>query len=182
MRRIRATIRVLRAFLASAVLGFGGMLAATLLVPVLFGDQVMLTVMSGSMEPTIHTGDVVVDRQIAPLDARVGDIVTFTNPENPGMLLTHRVRDIRLVDGAVQFETRGDANNNSEIWVVPKEGTIGVVKHRLHRLGYALVWARGRQGQLLLVVVPALALAASLLVSIWRRPDRRGSSADAPPA
>ena len=40
-------------------------------------------VLSGSMEPTIATGDVVVVDKIAPLEARVGDVVTFRSPENP---------------------------------------------------------------------------------------------------
>ena len=39
--------------------------------------------MSGSMQPAIHTGDVVVDESIAPAEARVGDVVTFKDPTPP---------------------------------------------------------------------------------------------------
>ena len=42
------------------------------------------TVMSGSMEPRIHTGDVVAEERIAPRDMRSGDIVTFQDPDVRG--------------------------------------------------------------------------------------------------
>jgi signal peptidase I len=77
---------------ASFGLVAGLLLALTL--PRLFGMPV-LVVLSGSMEPALATGDVVIESRISPLDEKVGDVVTVRDPERPERLITHRVRSIR---------------------------------------------------------------------------------------
>ena len=145
---------------------FGGLLLAVG-VPNLFHAK-SLTVMSGSMEPTIGTGDVVVARQIPPMDARVGDIVTFRDPLNHDRLITHRVREIHVLQNKVIFVTKGDANTSTEHWVVPVDGTIGRVAFHVPRLGYFMVWIHSTFGLLLLIVLPTLVLGASELWNLWR--------------
>jgi signal peptidase I len=148
-----------------------------------------LTVMSGSMQPTIGTGDVVVARQTSPMDVRVGDIVTFRDPLNDARLITHRVREMHVQGGLVMFVTKGDANTGTEQWVVPKDGTIGRVAFHVPKLGYLMVWIRSTVGLLLVIVMPTLLLGASELWRIWRprgahEPgsgwDRRDRSPDVP--
>ena len=123
MKRI---VRPTALLLGWIILGaFGGLLLAVGL-PNLFHAK-SLTVMSGSMEPTISTGDVVVAQQISPMDARVGDIVSFRDPLEHDRVITHRVRVIHVVKDKVEFVTKGDANTNTEHWAVPEDGTIGRV-------------------------------------------------------
>jgi signal peptidase len=55
--------------------------------PLALGDHPR-TDLSGSMEPTIAPGDVVIDQEIRPSEAQVGDIVTFRDPEDEHKLLT----------------------------------------------------------------------------------------------
>jgi signal peptidase len=132
------------------------------------------------MEPAIATGDVVVNRPIAPLDARVGDVITFRDPGDASRFITHRVRHIRARDGRVAFVTKGDANNSTERWAVPVDGEIGRVDYRVPRLGYALFWTRGRYAKLGLITIPALLLGAMTLGRIWglrRRDLSRGLTA-----
>ena len=86
-------------------------------VPYLFGER-SLTVLSGSMEPQLHVGDVVVVDQVPPLDVRVGDIVTFRDPEDASRLITHRVREIDVNGSDVAFVTKGDANTSVEHWKI----------------------------------------------------------------
>ncbi len=50
------------------------------------------TVLSGSMEPAISTGDVVVNERVGPLETRPGDVLTFRDPTRQGRLITHRLR------------------------------------------------------------------------------------------
>jgi signal peptidase I len=145
---------------------FGGLLLAVG-VPNLFHAK-SLTVMSGSMEPTIGTGDVVVARQIPPMDARVGDIVTFRDPLKHDRLITHRVREIHVLQNKVLFVTKGDANTSTEHWVVPEDGTIGRVAFHVPRLGYFMVWIHSTFGLLLVIVLPTLVLGASELWNLWR--------------
>ena len=116
--------RVLRRCLllvAWIVLGtFGGLVLAVGLPNAFHAKS--LTVMSGSMEPTIGTGDVVVARQTSPMDVRVGDIVTFRDPLEHDRLITHRVREMHVEGDTVVFVTKGDANTGVEHWALPKEG------------------------------------------------------------
>jgi signal peptidase I len=160
-----------------ALAGAGAALALAIAVSVAFGDR-PFTVMSGSMEPAIHVGDVVVTRPIAPLAARPGDVVTFRDPLDTKRLITHRLRSIEVRGASVHAVTKGDANNAVEHWSVPTGARIGRVVLRVPRVGYALAVVRGPLGKLLLVVVPALLLGVLELVRIWR-PERREVSADA---
>jgi signal peptidase I len=139
------------------------------------------TVMSGSMEPAIGTGSVVVERPIAPSEARVGDVVTFKDPEGTGRLITHRVTRVRFSGATASFVTKGDANNNSERWTVPADGSIGRVAYHVPKVGYAMAYAGGRNGRLLLIVLPALLLAAFEIARIWR-PDEAKGARDGVPA
>ncbi len=150
---------------ASFGLGAGMLLSITL--PYLFGYR-SLTVLSGSMEPTLHTGDVVVVKEISPLDVKIGDVVSFRDPDDETRIVTHRVRSIQVEEGTVRFVTKGDSNTGVEHWKVTADGTIGRVGYRVQGLGYALFWIRGRYGRLILVVIPALVLGAYELVRIWR--------------
>jgi signal peptidase I len=144
---------------------FGVCMAVT--IPFFFGVK-SLTVLSGSMEPTIHVGDIVVVRQISPLDARVGDVVTFRDPAARDKLITHRVRAMSVAGGVVSFETKGDANTSVERWTIGTDGTIGLVMYRVPKLGYILFYVHGTLGRLLLVVVPALLLGGYEILRIWR--------------
>jgi signal peptidase I len=160
-----------------AVAGAAGVLTLAIAVAVALGDR-PLTDMSGSMEPAIHTGDVVVTQPIAPLEARPGDVVTFRDPDGSKRLITHRLRSMRVTGGTVQAVTKGDANNTVEHWTVPAGARIGRVVLRVPRVGHALALVRGPLGKLLLVVVPALLLGVLELVRIWR-PRREEVSGDA---
>jgi len=82
-------------------------------------------------------------------------------------LITHRVRRLRAIGSEVSFTTKGDANNTVEDWRVARDGTMGRVEYRLPKVGYVMNWISGRQGRLLLVVVPALLLGLFELKRIW---------------
>jgi signal peptidase len=138
----------------------------TLTVPRVLGKPV-LVVLTGSMEPQLATGDLVIESRISPLDAKVGDVVTFRDPERPDRLITHRVRRIDRRDDAIGFVTKGDANNTTETWSISPDGGIGRVEIRAPKLGYVVSWISGATGRLLLVVLPALLLGAIELKRIW---------------
>ena len=164
---MKRALRRVGLLLAWIVIGVFGGIALAVGLPNFFGAR-SLTVMSGSMEPTIGTGDVVVAGQIPPMDARVGDIVTFRDPLNHARLITHRVREIHVRGDQVTFVTKGDANNNLERWAVPRTGTIGRVSFHVPRIGYMMVWIRSTLGILMLIVLPTLLLGASELWRLWR--------------
>lgn len=160
------TLRWTALTLLWAALAFGAGIAAAFTVPALFGYK-PLTVLSGSMEPALHTGGMVVDEVIAPLQARPGDVVTFNDPEDQGRLITHRLRSIRVESGKAYMVTRGDANDTSERWNVPLDSEIGRVVYQVPALGYVRSWISGSTARLaLLALVGCLGL--WMLIDIWR--------------
>jgi signal peptidase len=169
-RRPFGVARALGTFLLWTLTGLGAGLALALLLPFAFHAR-PLTVMSGSMEPAIHAGDVVVAREIEPLDARPGDIVTFRDHERDNVLVTHRVRSMRRKGDKVQFVTKGDANNSSEHWQVGVDGSIGRTLFRLPALGHVFAFGQTPTGILVLVLVPLLLLGTLEIASIWRSDD-----------
>ena len=77
--------------------------------PVALGGPVQYVIVEGqSMEPTFHSGDLVLIRQHDEYE--VGDIVSFKTPI--GMVI-HRVVDGSTEDG---FVTQGDNNNVVDPW------------------------------------------------------------------
>jgi signal peptidase len=135
-----------------------------------------LAVLSGSMEPTLRVGDLVIDRRLHPIDIHVGDIVTFRDPDDHSRLLTHRVFRFRTRGAKAYVVTKGDANHSVERWTLPLDGTLGRVQVRVPKVGYGLTWAGGRFGRLALLVVPALLLALLELKRLWL-PRRLGQNA-----
>jgi len=150
---------------AAAGLAIGLVLA--IVAPLALGQR-PYTVLSGSMEPAIGTGDVVIVKRISPLQARAGEVVTFSDPDRTGRLITHRVRSAQRRAGHVSFVTRGDANNAAETWRVAEDGVISRVQYRVPEVGRLALLIRTRTGMLLLVLVPALLLGVHELHRIWR--------------
>jgi signal peptidase I len=155
-----------------AVLGAGTALILAVLIPFALGMR-SYTVMSGSMEPAIDTGDVVVERNLAPEEIRPGDVVTFRDPTRNNRLITHRVRHIAIDAGVVHVVTRGDANTGVERWSVPVKGRVGLVVYRLPRIGYVAHAIGGTGGRVAFIVVPVLLIGLTLLVDLWRPHPRR---------
>ena len=174
---IRSGPRLMLSVAGWAVAGFAIALAIALVIAQASGHQ-SLTVMSGSMEPAIRTGDVVVAKPISPIDARVGDVITYKEPHGKGRLITHRVKTMQALQGKVRFTTQGDANDTSEHWQVATTGQIARVTHRVPKLGYALGFLRDPTKRLWLLAIPAVLLGLFELVRIWRptRPEAQGTS------
>jgi signal peptidase len=148
------------------VLGVAVGLAAATTVPSLF-DYRTFNILTGSMEPSIPVGAVVVDEPIKPTEARPGQVITFPDPSSRGRLLTHRVKHVAVRRGRVFAVTKGDANDAVERWNVPADEEIGRVAFAAPKLGYAREWAAGRGGRF--AALAAIVLwALSAIRDIWR--------------
>jgi signal peptidase I len=165
----RASSLLTRLF-AWTLFGFALGILIAVVAPFALGMR-SLSVMSGSMEPAIHTGDVIVDDWIRPSEARVGDAVSFNDPSRRNVVLTHRVVRVVRRGGRVDFVTRGDANTGVERWSAPAHGSIGRVEFRIPHAGFLMVFTRTPGGRLLFLVIPALVWGVWELVRIWRPAD-----------
>jgi signal peptidase len=71
-----------------------------------------LVVRSGSMEPTIKTGSMVLVRTIPAAAIRVGDVVAVRRPD--GVTVTHRVQSLSRDGALAQLILKGDANKTRD--------------------------------------------------------------------
>jgi signal peptidase len=138
------------------------------------------TVLSGSMEPAISTGDLVVDERIGAADAEVGDVITFPEP-GTHRLITHRLEHKRRSGETLHMRTRGDANNTPERWNIQADGELGRVAFHVPYGGYVATFVKQRDVQLALVIIPAILLGILELLRIWR-PRGRETHGRARPA
>lgn len=87
-------------------------------------------VVSGSMEPEIHTGSLVfIDMK--KTEAEVGDIIAF---EKGSIFVTHRIEKI-TEEGYI---TKGDANKTADMGVVTEDAVIGTAIFSIPYVGYFL--------------------------------------------
>jgi signal peptidase len=182
-----ALLKRLFIFIASVAVTFVLAVALSPILLVPFGFR-SATVMSGSMTPTLNVGDIVIERPIEPAEARIGDVITFTDPKDDGRLLTHRVRSIKVKGDEFTFTTKGDANNTEEKWHIAAKGTVGRATMSIPKVGYLLGSHRGPWVRVSFVVIPAVIWAVYELVNIWRprkpktsAPKRRGQGVPPPP-
>ncbi len=101
-------------------------------VPSVFGYS-FLKVSSGSMEPTLKTGSVIVVKSTDADEVKAGDIICFysRDPKISGIPNTHRVNDISVKDGERVFITKGDANPVVDDYPVYDEDIVGVYTRSL---------------------------------------------------
>jgi len=149
-------------------------IAATFLVfyrPVsLWGDTHYLPVLSGSMEPTIPVGGVVLIKEIGSSSLQVGDIICFKLAEGQPWV-THRI--VNITDEG--FITKGDANNDVDRWVVKRENVVGEVLFTIPYLAYFGSFVRTPLGFLLLITIPAALIIIGEMKNIvkYRKGERR---------
>ncbi len=114
----------------------------------------VLAVQSGSMEPAIHTGSVVI---VAPQnDYKIGEIITFGELGETKIPITHRIHDIKIVNGESVFITKGDANDVPDKNETPRSEVKGKVLFSIPLLGYLINFIKKPLGFALVIIVPAL--------------------------
>lgn len=123
------------------------------LFPVKGNIQVKI-VQSGSMEPVIRTGSLVLIKPQS--NYQVGEIVTFGKDTKVDVPTTHRIIDSRAVNGNLLFTTKGDANEDKDVEEVKAKDIIGKVLFSLPFVGYLIDFAKKPIGFFLLIGIPAL--------------------------
>lgn len=115
-------------------------------------------VMSGSMEPSYHTGSLVlVDRDKAA-DVEIGDAIAF---DNGGVFIAHRI--IKKCNEG--FITKGDANESEDPWIVPVSDVKGKVVFSIPLVGYIVKLANGTPG-IILIACTIICMGLSSLLEL----------------
>ncbi|AUX10389.1 signal peptidase I [Halalkaliarchaeum desulfuricum] len=153
-------------------------------VPGIIGAEGGYVVLSGSMEPAISVGDVVIVDDVEAEAIQENDVITYVRggEETP---TTHRVVEVLEEDGQLAFRTQGDANDEPDATPVPAEQVNGKVILTFPYIGYVVEFANTPYGFAALVVVPFLLLVISELYTFFKGKREEMSetqSADSPEA
>ena len=164
--------------------GIGFLVMLALVVPfVVFGAPGVVgadhsfVVLSGSMEPEISAGDVVLVAETDPSAIGEGDVVTFVRSDEAAPV-THRVIGIEEQGGSLAFETQGDANAEPDAGLVPEENLIGTVLLTIPFIGYVIQFVNTPAGFALFVGGPIGLLVLSGIRSFVRSSKSEPNSAD----
>lgn len=114
-------------------------------VPKIMGREVF-TVVSGSMEPEIPVGSLVIIKKADPLKVQAGDIIAF---RRNGTVVTHRV--VENQSEARQFITKGDANEMEDLEPVSYTGLVGLMTHHFGGVGNLMAFFSTLGGKLFLL-------------------------------
>lgn len=133
--------------------------------PSIFGYQ-MKAVLSGSMEPGIKTGSLILIKQTANGDQfGKGDVITFITEEK--ILVTHRIVEVK--DGGQRYITKGDNNNGPDLEPVHINNIVGKYTDiTIPYVGYIFKITESQLGGALLLFLPGIMLVFYGLFSIWR--------------
>jgi signal peptidase len=123
----------------------------------------LFVVQSGSMEPAIKTGSVVITSVAKTY--QVGDIVAFTTTTIKDVV-THRISSITDDEKGRRFVTKGDANKAVDPQPVPKNNIQGKVRLAIPYAGYFVSFAKTQLGLIMLIIIPGTLIVYSELVSI----------------
>lgn len=119
-----------------------------------------LVVKSGSMEPAIKTGDLLLVTKPETANLKAGDIISYFN--DGGELITHRI--VKVENEA--FSTKGDANNVNDSSMVPADRIAGMYAARVPYLGYVFGYAKTKVGIVVCLIIPSLIILGYALVMI----------------
>jgi signal peptidase len=128
-------------------------------------------VLSGSMEPTILAGDLIVTKITAPEQIVKGDIIAFRAEKDT--VVTHRVTDVQTANG-LSFLTKGDANTGADAKVVGVGDVEGIYLMRFAGVGRFAMFLQTPIGLLLFVITPLCLFIVYDIVSRNRRNKKKG--------
>lgn len=172
--RRSSTPLFLAGLLARTWLWFVAGCVVVTLLPMLLGWRPYV-VQTGSMQPRIDVGDVVLAAPVDDAAQLLGRVTVFTDPVDPRRVISHRVVTIRD-DG--MLVTKGDANRGVDSAPVAFEDVRGLGRLLVQFVGLPLIWLHTQQWVYLGLLV------LSLLLSAWiagRDRDEEDDDPDGPP-
>jgi len=122
-------------------------------VPDFFGIKPFV-VATGSMEPEIYGGDLVITKTVNPGDLKVRDIISFKEGD---AVITHRIVEVTEKDGEPAFITKGDANNVEDENPVTYAQVEGIYRFKINGLGNLAMFMQTQAGMVVFIAVPLCA-------------------------
>lgn len=132
-----------------------------------FGFSPILT---GSMSPSAEPGDLYITKITTVSQLAIGDVITINSQES-GLSYSHRIVEIRNLNGLLRITTQGDANTNAdrELFIASKSAEVSLVIYRVPELGRPLVYLNTVQGRQSTATVLVVANLMALFIFLFRK-------------
>lgn len=170
---MRSRINLARKIFYYTVLTVIAIFGVLLILPITkIGGVQDFSVQSGSMEPAIPVGSVVIT--LPQQEYQADNIITFKQ-DGTNETLTHRIYKVLpanledskgIKSSEITYITKGDANNAPDSKPVAKNDILGKVFFTIPLVGYLVGFAKTLPGLILLIIIPAAIIAYKELVKI----------------
>ena len=124
------------------------------------GSLPFIPIYGHSMEPTLHSGNLLFIQPIDPKDVQVGDIIVYTVPKsvrdyyNYPAMVSHRVVQVWTTP-TLSFRTKGD-NTGEDPFTIMASDVRGTVGKQIPYLGLPLLFFQSEQGMIFTIVALSL--------------------------
>lgn len=176
-KKLKIVSQKIGSILSTLVLGIAIVLCLSVIKQVAtngyvkIGEISLFRVVTGSMEPELPIGSLLVCRETDIREICEEDIVCFRsmNPQILGEIVTHRVVRIGTsADGTVLLETKGDANLSADVEYVSQQNFIGKVEYYAkdsNVMAAVINLLTDKVGFFILILFPTLLIAGFILRS-----------------
>lgn len=152
---------------------------AVLLVGVRVVGLTPYVVLSGSMEPTYHTGSLIYVKKVDPFTIEAGTPITFMLDEDN--IATHRVVEVvpdETDSTVVRFRTKGDANDAVDGSLVHYKNVIGTPVFSIPYLGYVSDYITNPPGMYIGFTVLGIIILMLFAPDLLRAADKADKKAE----
>ena len=152
---------------------------AVLLVGVRVVGLTPYVVLSGSMEPTYHTGSLIYVKKVDPFTIEAGTPITFMLDEDN--IATHRVVEVvpdETDSTVVRFRTKGDANDAPDGSLVHYKNIIGTPAFSIPYLGYVSDYITNPPGMYIGFTVLGIIILMLFAPDLLRAADKADKKAE----
>ncbi len=107
-------------------------------------------IISGSMEPYLEIGDIVIIKKCEQSEIKEGDIISFRSGES---IITHRINKIVKENNNIRYETKGDNNNISDKNYVKYEDIEGKMVQKISHLGNIILLLKNKVVIIIILII-----------------------------
>jgi signal peptidase len=132
-----------------------------------FGFSPILT---GSMQPSANPGDLFITRLVPASSLQVGDIIAINN-QITGTYYSHRIHEMRMVNGALRIITKGDSNESPdrEPFMVSPVSEVSKAIKVVPSIGQPMVYMNTVQGRQSAATFLVISNILALFVILFRK-------------
>ena len=135
------------------------------------GSSKIFIVLSESMVPVMNIGDAVIVNSVESKDIKAGNIIAFLPSDSAKTSVSHRVIEVYNDDnGDISFQTKGDAVEDKDPFIVKSENVIGKIDFLVPNIGYLTRYSKKPILFIIFVIIPALLIVVDEMRNMMKSP------------